>query len=36
MSAFYQAHPQARLVRVGEGGISLEEFLSTPIREWVK
>jgi len=35
MSAFYKAYPKARLLRVGEGGIPLEEFLSTPVRSWV-
>jgi uncharacterized protein len=35
MSAFYRAHPTARRHKIGEGGIPLDEFLSTPIREWV-
>jgi predicted AAA+ superfamily ATPase len=35
MSAFYKDYPKARLLRVGEGGVPLEEFLSTPVRSWV-
>lgn len=35
MSAFYKTYPKARLVKVGEGRVPLEEFLSTPVRSWV-
>ena len=35
MSAFYKTYPKARLIKVGEGGVPLEEFLSTPVRSWV-
>ncbi|MEW6112843.1 MAG: ATP-binding protein [Acidobacteriota bacterium] len=35
MRAFYKAYPKARLLKVGEEGIPLEEFLSTPARSWV-
>ncbi len=35
MSLFYKAHPKARMLVVGEGGLPLEEFLSDPISHWV-
>jgi uncharacterized protein len=35
MSAFLDAYPKARLIKVGEGGVPLEEFLSTPVRSWM-
>jgi len=35
MSAFFKAYPSARLIKVGEGGIALDEFLSTPVRSWL-
>lgn len=36
MSAFLDAYPKARLIKVGEGGIPLEEFLSCPVHSWVR
>ena len=36
MDAFVAAHPKARPLLVGEGGISLEEFFAKPIEHWVK
>jgi len=35
MSVFLKANPRARLLRVGEGGIPIKEFLSTPVHSWV-
>jgi predicted AAA+ superfamily ATPase len=35
MGAFFKSYPQSRLLKVGEGGIPIEEFLSNPIHSWV-
>jgi hypothetical protein len=35
MNAFHDAHKPARMLLVGEGGISIEEFLSEPASKWL-
>lgn len=36
LSAFVDAFPQARTLLVGEGGMSVEDFLLKPVSDWVR